>query len=607
MPSEKLGLGIAFRGTGESLVSLNPAQAERLARELRQRHGNPATTLAVLASFSAQLMAPYLVVASHRSGVPVEPWFGPFNQFEQLVLDTESALWRISPEVVWLAARLEDAEPDLLWEFHRMGPARAQERLVALASRLTGLAGEIRTRSRAMVLISNFCLPRLSAAEVFGASEPTSLKYLIADANRQLAHDVAALTDTWILDYEGTVTDCGATRWSDAKLQYWARGGITPLGLEMLASRLSRCLAALKRPSAKCVVVDLDNTLWGGVLGDDGVEGIKISQDYPGNVFRDIQMCLKRLLARGILLAIASKNDEKTALHAIDSHPDMVLRAADFAAHFINWDPKPTNLRRIAEVLNIGLDALVFIDDNPVERAHVRAELPVVEVPEMPPDMTQWLSLLETIERFDRPRLTAEDRDRAHMYTADRSRRQLQQSAQSVEDFLHSLGMIAEVGLCDETTLDRIHQLIEKTNQFNLTSRRYTRDEVRELARGPHSAVAWLRLRDSFGDMGLVAVGVIRELESVVWEIDTLVMSCRVMGRHVEDAFLAYLAELAQERGAKTLRGVYIPTAKNEPVRGFFGARGFTPDTEANNGTSGTAYVRALDGIMAWPSCVQRG
>jgi FkbH-like protein len=218
------------------------------------------------------------------------------------------------------------------------------------------------------------------------------------------------------------------------------------------------------------------------------------------------------------------------------------------------------------------------------------------------------LPALHGIERFDRPKLTGEDTRRADMYAADVSRRQLQQAAKSVEEFLHSLGMTAQVGLCDDRRLDRVHQLIEKTNQFNLTSRRYSRDEVRRIAGDPRSAVAWLRLQDRYGDMGLDCVGIIREVDIGLWEIDTLLMSCRVMGRKVEDAFLAYLAELARYRGGKALRGVYIPTPKNEPVRGFYEARDFVLDDTPSDGPEGAmAYIRVIDdATVSWPAIIQR-
>jgi FkbH-like protein len=566
--------------------------------------------LGVLASFSAQFLDPYLVVASHRSGVPVAPWFGPLNQFEQLVLDRQSQLWQAAPEVIWLAMRLEDVEPDLLAEFHQMGSERARERIGAVADRLIALARKAREQTSATLFVSNFCLPRLASADPFSASDPNGLKYIICAANQRLAEALAQVADAWILDYDGAVTDTGADHWEDAKTHYLAHAGISSVGMAALAERFCRSLAAVKRPPAKCVVVDLDNTLWGGVVGDDGVAGIRIGHDYPGNVFREVQIFLKGLRARGFLLAICSKNEETVALEALQSHPDMVLRPGDFSARFINWDPKPINLRRIAETLNIGVDSLLFLDDNPVERAQVRAELPQVMVPELPVDTTDWLRTLHGIELLDRPRLTAEDVRRAQMYAADAGRRPLEQSAVSLEEFLSSLEMKAEVGLCNEQNLDRIHQLIQKTNQFNLTTRRYSKDDVRRLAADERSAVAWLRLRDKCGDLGLVCVGIVRNTEDAAWEIDTLLMSCRVMGRRVEDAFLAYLGEVARDHGGRVLRGVFIPTAKNAPVARFYPEHGFAPEAlSAGDGEDigAQTYIRQIESQpLLWPAVIGR-
>jgi FkbH-like protein len=472
------------------------------------------------------------------------------------------------------------------------------------------LARKAREQTSATLFVSNLCLPRLASADPFSVSDPKGLKYVICAANQRLAEALAQVADAWILDYDGVVTDTGAEKWEDAKTHYLAHAGISSVGMATLAERFCRSLAAVKRPSAKCVVVDLDNTVWGGVVGDDGVAGIRIGHDYPGNVFRDVQIFLKGLRARGFLLAICSKNEETVALEALQSHPDMVLRPADFSARFINWDPKPVNLRRIAEALNIGLDSLLLLDDNPVERAQVRAELPQVAVPELPADITKWLRELHHIELFHRPRLTAEDVRRAQMYAADMGRTPLKQCAVSLEEFLHSLDMQAEVGLCNEHNLERIHQLLQKTNQFNLTTRRYSKDDVCRLAADERSEVAWLRLKDKCGDLGLVCVGILRNTEAATWEIDTLLMSCRVMGRKVEDAFLAYLGEIARNHGGRALRGVFIPTAKNTPVARFYPEHDFAPEALlAGDGedVSAHVYIRQIESQpLVWPAVIRR-
>jgi FkbH-like protein len=260
-------------------------------------------------------------------------------------------------------------------------------------------------------------------------------------------------------------------------------------------------------------------------------------------------------------------------------------------------------LRAIAGQLNIGLDALVLIDDNPVERAAVRAELPMVHVLELPNDPLGYLPALAELAVLDRPRLLAEDRQRAEMYQSESLRKQVEEQATSVEEFLTRLEMTAEVGQCDAHTIERIHQLIQKTNQFNLTTRRHNIDDIRRFARSRDAAVAWLRLADRYGDLGLVCVGIVYRLDGDTWVIDTLLMSCRVMGRRVEDAFLSYLAELARAGGARRLRGIFRRTAKNAPVLEFYSQHGF-----ADLGGQDERHYEAelADGAFAWPEAIRR-
>jgi FkbH-like protein len=287
----------------------------------------------------------------------------------------------------------------------------------------------------------------------------------------------------------------------------------------------------------------------------------------------------------------------------LERHPEMLLKPEHFACICANWEAKPGNLQTIAKTLNIGLDSLVFIDDNPVERAAVSAELPMVHVVELPADPLGYLAALAEVPVLDRPRLLAEDQQRAAMVAQDAAREQIASRAGSVEEFLASLHMVAQVGLGEARTLERIHQLINKTNQFNLTTRRHNLDDVRRLLESPTAAVAWLRLADRYGDLGLVCVGIVKRQDDTTWEIDTLLMSCRVMGRQVEDAFLSYLAELVRGQGGTRLRGRYRPTAKNTPVRDFFAHRGFTRlgDDEGQQ-----FEIELTPGAFPWPQAIGR-
>ncbi len=582
---------------------LKPAEYLRRAREIEAAGAETARKLAVISTFTAELLRPYIVVESDRLGCLVRPWFGPFGQLEQLVLDDASPLWEQSPDVLWIAARLEDVDRHLVHDGPAIGPVATRERLAAIRTRLVNLAAAARAKHRASILVSNLAQDAPHDLNVFDANDPDGFGHLLAECNRQLARDLAQIPDAHVFDYSGTQRRSGTSSWSDPKLWYMARSGSSAGNMIPLARQLSRAIAALLRPAAKCLVLDLDNTLWAGVLGDDGPDGIKLGDDYPGNVFKDFQAALLGLRNRGFLLAIASKNDEQTVLEMLDSHPEMVLKREHFACIAANWDPKPANLRAIAQSLNIGLDALVFLDDNPVERAAVRADLPMVHVVELPPDPLGYLAALGEIAALDRPRLLQEDRQRAEMYQNESLRKQVQQQAPSVDEFLHGLQMTAQVGQCDATTLERTGQLIQKTNQFNLTTRRHNIDEVRRFMDSPDAAVAWLRLKDRYGDLGLVCVGIVERLDNETWAVDTLLMSCRVMGRHVEDAFLSYLAELARAGGARRLRGIFRRTAKNTPVLEFYSQRGFA---QLSSDGEQVYEAEVSERAFAWPEVIRR-
>jgi FkbH-like protein len=585
---------------------MNPADYFRQAHEIKATWQTETdyATLAILSSSTLNFLEPFIIVAGEQLGCPLKPWFAPFNTFEQLLLNDNSALWEQQPAVIWLALRLEEADGALLTDFAGIGPEEAAARLAEICRRLVHLARAARERSRASILVSNLCLSTARLFDIFDSSNPDGLGHLLAEANRHLARELAALPDTHIFDYAGLVAEEGRNHWSDPRLWYMARAGLSAAVQPAFGRRLARSVAALLRPAAKCLVLDLDNTLWGGVIGDDGLEGIQLGDDYPGNLYKDFQRALLSLRRRGFLLAVASKNDEAAVLEALNTHPEMILRAEHFAAIYANWEPKPANLRRIAAALNIGLDALIFIDDNPVERAQVREALPMVEVVELPAKPIGYLETLGEVARLDRPRLLAEDRGRAALYQQEQQRQALRQSAAGIEDFWCDLEMVATVGLCDEVNLNRVAQLIQKTNQFNLTTRRHKLDDVRCLMASEAAEVAWLRLADRFGDAGLVCVGIIRAVEPAVWEIDTFLMSCRVMGRQVETAFLAYLAELAAKRGATSLRGLYCPTPKNQITHQFYPEHGFMEVGQVEK--AGTVFEISLPSdTLVWPEVIK--
>jgi FkbH-like protein len=594
--------------TAESLNLNNIADYIREARSIEARwkaEGAGVLRFAVLGSFTADFVRPFLITRSDELGLPLRPWFAPFGQFEQMVLDAGSPLWAEPVDACWFALRIEDADPTLVNELPELAPPTRVQRVRRVRQRLVDLVRAARERTTGVILASNFASP--PTLDAFDANDPDGLVHVVAAENRALAQDLISIPGAHVFDWSGLQASVGLRTWEDAKLTYMARAPLAGAGQAIVGCHLVRCLRALLRPAAKCLVVDLDNTLWGGVIGDDGPEGIKLGDEHPGNVFKDFQRALLQLRRRGFLLAVASKNDPQTVDGVLRTHPEMVLRPRDFAAIVANWEPKPDNIRRIAEELNLGLDTLVFLDDNPVERAQVRALLPSVTVPELSADPIGFIPALRELVSLDRPRLLAEDRARAAMYEADGSRQELARSAPDLSTFLADLNMNALVGRCTPREIDRVHQLIQKTNQFNLTSRRYGIDEITRLAKSPEAAVAWLRLDDRFGDMGLCCVGIVRQMETALWEIDTFLMSCRVMGRQVEDAFLAYLCETVAGRGAHRMRGVFRRTSRNKPVEDFFPVHGFQPMPAAAAGEGDLVYERDLVAQpISWPSVITR-
>jgi FkbH-like protein len=352
---------------------------------------------------------------------------------------------------------------------------------------------------------------------------------------------------------------------------------------------LGRLLGAIRGKARKCLVLDLDNTVWGGVIGDDGLEGIKIGQgSAAGEAHLAVQQLALELNQRGVILAVSSKNDDDVARLPFRQHPDMLLKESHLSVFQANWDDKASNLEAIAAALNIGLDALVFLDDNPAERAQVRAALPMVAVPELPADPAWYPWMLSAAGYFEAVSFSDEDRLRASSYASDAGRAQVQAKARDLGDYLASLDMAVEMKPFDEHGRQRIAQLINKTNQFNLTTRRYTEAEVATAQADPDVFTLQVRLTDRFGDLGMIGVVIARpvvEEGGLAWDLDTWLMSCRVLGRRVEEAKLAAVVEAARAAGARRLLGLYRPTAKNNMVSDFYAKLGFVLEGEDADGT----------------------
>jgi len=582
---------------------MQPAEYVRLARELAAAPRADALPqrVAILASHTFEFIRPFLVVEGAQLGLAITPYFAPFGQFEQALAAPLTPDHAAGPDALVLAMRPEDLDPDAVVRFYATGGKRLGALLDEMVERLVSCARMFRDRADGPVLVANFAMPALLPLGPLDANSEGTLTYALAAANAQLRARLATVPGALVWDYAGLVAGAGAATWTDARTWSLARVAVASANQPRLAAHLARTLRAARRPAAKCLVLDLDETLWGGIVGDDGMRGLKLGDEHPGSAFKAFQRQALALRDRGVLLAVASKNDLDVAKQVFLEHPEMLIKWEDLAAVRINWAPKSVNIREMAAELNIGADAMVFFDDNPVERAEVRANAPEVTVIEVPTDPLQYPAALHASPAFDQVALSDEDRSRAAMYQVERQRRSLEEATSDPTEFLRSLEMVAVVGEASPTTAARIGQLIGKTNQFNLTTRRYTDAELAELVESPRATVAWLRLNDKFGDQGLVAVGVLRT-NGTTGLLDTVLMSCRVMNRGVERALLSYLAEHARRLGCRELIGEYLPTKKNAMVRELYPSLGFeSMDTEGR-----TFRLDLTKSSLEWPDVIRR-
>ena len=389
-----------------------------------------------------------------------------------------------------------------------------------------------------------------------------------------------------LLALDTRVARDGIAQWHDPALWHHAKQEISPIAAPLYGDLVARLLAAGRGLSRKCLVIDLDNTIWGGIVGDDGLEGIVIGQGSAlGEAFAAFQDYVRELTRRGVILAVCSKNDEANALEPFERHAGMVLKRTDISSFVANWSDKAANIRTIARELNIGLDSLVLIDDSPFERELVRRELPMVAVPEIADDPATYSSIIADAGYFESLGVTDEDRTRVSQYRGNRERDALKASATNLESYLRCLEMQLIWRRFDRGGLQRIAQLINKSNQFNLTTRRYSDDDILAVMADPSAFGLQLRLVDRFGDNGIIAIVIGRLQRRTDVHIDTWLMSCRVLGRQVEPTTLSLIASESKRLGATRLVGEYVPSAKNGMVKDHYSKLGFiTMETDPSGG-----------------------
>ncbi len=580
---------------------LDAVQTNALDTIVRRGFAGPPTSLpdkpvrlALLGSCTMAHLHPAIRVAAVRRRLWVDTYENDYGQYWQELADPQSGLHRFKPSAVLLA----------LDAYHLASGVSAGSSEAEIETALAAICERIRTcwrlaRAAFRCTVIHQLAPPLHPPLLGGnehrlaGSRAAFIARVNAAVRRMADEDGVAL-----LALDAQAARDGLAAWHSPELWHRAKQEVNPAAAPMYGELVMRLVAASRGRSYKALVLDLDNTLWGGIVGDDGVEGLVLGQGSAlGEGFAHFQDYARELSRRGVILAVNSKNDEANALEPFDRHPEMVLKRSDIASFAANWRDKPANLRAIADDLNIGIDSLVFVDDNPFERELVRRELPMVAVPEISDDPASYAQTLADAGYFEAVALTDEDRARSGQYQSNRQRNALKASATDLEAYLRGLDMRLLWRRFDKVGLNRTVQLINKTNQFNLTTRRYTEADVLGVMADDHVFGVQLRLVDQFGDNGIVAIAIGRLLDEADLLIDTWLMSCRVLGRQVEPTTLNLVAAMAQRLGAQRLIGEYIPTAKNGMVKDHYSKLGFQAIEGSNSGAA-SRYALDLAGFV---------
>jgi FkbH-like protein len=531
-----------------------------------------AVRIALLSSYVLDWLIPYLDVECRKAGLNPEFYLGPFNQHTQQILNPASGLYAFEPDVIFLALGLEDIYPELVAPPKEGELAQARR---AIVGQVLGLVREIEAHSGALTVVHSFSALGRDELGILQNRLANGFSKWLGDLNDELAGELRTHERSFLMPLDAVVGWVGRERSHQAKMWYMASMRMAEASLPELARYSMRYVKALKGLTRKCVVLDLDGTLWGGVVGEVGAEGVALGPTAPGNEYVDFQQTLLRLTRRGILLAVCSKNNPEDALPVIRTHPHMVLREEQFAAMRINWSNKADNIREIAQELNIGLDSLVFIDDNPNERELIKQVLPEVLTVDLPRDPSLYRRMLEDMTDFDLLALTKEDETRTALYQANAKRQAAKSTATSLDEYLQSLEIRVAIDLASRDALNRVVQLFNKTNQFNLTTKRYQIEDVIRFMESEEYRLYDLHVTDRFSDHGLVGIAVIRK-QREEWHIDSFLMSCRVMGLGVETAFLERIYSEAVGERVVRLMGEYVQTKKNHPVKEFYAQHGFS-------------------------------
>jgi len=565
----------------QSQVEPNLSYFIAKARSIDGRSFQKKIKVAILSSFTINGLEEALRVKCAESDITCATYLCGYGQYNQDILDQSSKLYEFSPDITFM---IIDTRSVLSTLFYTPYTIPANDRRTYIDKRVADFVNLVKTfknRTGSKLVLTNCSIPTYSPYGICEVRTEYGLKEMVYDFNARLSDAFRSDPQVFLFDFNSFVAKYGEINVLNYRQFLVGDIKVSLSYIPHLAEELMGYVKANLGVNRKCIVLDLDNTLWGGIIGEDGFDRIDLSLKPPGMAFMEFQRVLLALYQRGVILAINSRNNEDEALRAIRDHPFMVLREEHFATMKINWSDKISNMKEIAQELNIGLDSIVYFDDDPINRELMSKAIPQIKTIDLPDDPSLYASTLMQINDFNTLVMTNEDRKRGEMYREEHKRTELKRSSSNLEDFLKQLEIRVTMKKANNFTIPRIAQLTLKTNQFNLTTRRYQEEDVETLAQDHTKLIGCAQTQDKFGDNGITGVYIVNKNHvDKEWFIDTFLLSCRVMGRGIEDAMMGYILSKAKEEGVIKVKAEFIPTKKNKPCEQLLPNFGFKKEGE---------------------------
>ena len=548
-------------------------------KDLSDSH--PPLNIAFLRNITIEPMMPFFEYQCMTKGVKSNNYICDFDNIMQDVLDENSRLYKHEPKIIFIFIKLEEIASKLCLQFSELSSSQITQNIKDIISYYKSMLDALREQSNALIVFNNFEINPYPPEGIFDSQKVNGLSNTI----RRLNQELLILKDTYssvlLLDLDMVASKIGHVNFHNNMQWHMSKMPFSNLAMRHISLEATKYITALKGDTKKCIILDCDNTLWGGVIGEDGVDGIALDQNHPGSYFIKFQKDLLNLKSQGILLAICSKNNEIDVMSVFQDNENMVLKHNDFSCMKINWNLKPDNIKEIAKDLNIGLQHIIFIDDSHFEIEMVNELLPEVTTILVPKNLSELHNIFDNKGYFDKIQNSKLDSNRTEMYLAERERKKVFKSKSNLEDYFNSLELEARVRIMDLQDLTRVAQLTQKTNQFNLTTIRYTEQDIDFLGQSKDSDILTLKANDKFGAYGLIGLAVLRYAEETL-EIDSFLLSCRAIGRGLEDVLLEQCVKQARTK-EKNLFLHHLLKLKNSQVEYFFDKRGFDIETKESS------------------------